>query len=615
MMYNNGQNPMPGSTGDVDPALADKVEVLMNRTHGIVNLMEFNASGDGVTDDTDALLHVLQETDFKRVFIPGGTYLMNLANVVINREIQFIGQDRELVTFLGSSATPLPNPVFDVRASIRLKGITFMNMGRVLDYRNLADGQVLDYLFIEDCRFDNVWSPVYSYNSFPAAGFNEVVLRRNDVTNVVRGFYLERNKINSAKVHDNSITNIADRQAILLGSVADSSFQNSVQQVNVEGNVIKNVSGTNAANGIMVGGLRAIISGNHVENVSQNSDPRDDSEGIYTKCRYSVISNNILVNAGRREGMINIKGRGRADMDAPQGFAVICANNQLYCTEQGMRGIHIQTDDVLVSGNMLEGLTDYAVYTDIANKSLNNIQIVNNNMRNFKGAHAIYCSHYGTGLEVSGNTIYELTGEFASGKPVIGINVSLSQMSSLDLVHIASNKIIHSPEGVDSRGIHVHSGPASLTDVTIKDNRIDGADKGIGVSGASAIQGLVIVHNELYNIHQPEHWIYRSGNVYPTKLLIGGNIGFVSETRGTATILAGSASIVIQHGLSRAFGLDGTAAIHVHATPLHTLGLANKFWVSDVNNLSFTLRIDVAASEDILFSWSAIKSFELAGNE
>ena len=88
--------------------------------------------------------------------------------------------------------------------------------------------------------------------------------------------------------------------------------------------------------------------------------------------------------------------------------------------------------------------------------------------------------------------------------------------------------------------------------------------------------------------------IHKRGNV-----IWGKNPGYVTENSGVATIAGGQTQIVVAHGLA-------AAAHTVHVTPAGNLGQAAKFWVDEIGEREFTIKLDAAPGADTPFHWHAV---------
>ncbi|HSW78008.1 MAG TPA: glycosyl hydrolase family 28-related protein [Candidatus Chromulinivoraceae bacterium] len=86
-----------------------------------------------------------------------------------------------------------------------------------------------------------------------------------------------------------------------------------------------------------------------------------------------------------------------------------------------------------------------------------------------------------------------------------------------------------------------------------------------------------------------------------TNTIVRNNIGWKTENTGTATVLSGTTSIAVSHGL------DTTPALaNLSVTPTNSLGSATRFWISGVTNTSFTINVDVnPGATTATFAWAA----------
>lgn len=79
--------------------------------------------------------------------------------------------------------------------------------------------------------------------------------------------------------------------------------------------------------------------------------------------------------------------------------------------------------------------------------------------------------------------------------------------------------------------------------------------------------------------------------------VVRGNIGYVTENSGTATVTAGTTSVNVTHGLA-------TTPTRVILTPTTDTG-GKRYWVSAKGATTFTITIDSTHTSDISFDWRA----------
>lgn len=76
--------------------------------------------------------------------------------------------------------------------------------------------------------------------------------------------------------------------------------------------------------------------------------------------------------------------------------------------------------------------------------------------------------------------------------------------------------------------------------------------------------------------------------------------GYRTENRGTATLLNGTASIVVNHGLANTPELGD-----ILVTPQTSDGSATQFWISTATATTFTILMDADPGKNVPFSWHA----------
>lgn len=184
-----------------------------------------------------------------------------------------------------------------------------------------------------------------------------------------------------ARVVDNEIHDVVGK-GIWLGLDAPVS-DTAVQQFVVTGNSIRGVrseSETATQFGIVLYGEEATVSNNVIEDVGgAAADGGDLYAGIYTKCRRSVITDNILRNVGPGYP-IDVKGKDRSpNPTQAQGYSTLVTNNQVTVTVSGAglswHGIKTANEDVSIHGNHVE-VTGAAVVVETVAKD--DISVVGN---------------------------------------------------------------------------------------------------------------------------------------------------------------------------------------------------------------------------------------------
>ena len=259
----------------------------------------------------------------------------------------------------------------------------------------------------------------------------------------------------------------------------------------VSGNIIDGVTNivggspiAGAAIAIICYGWRAVIEDNIVSNVSKFVVTDSDTDGIYTKCRYSVISNNVLIDAGQAEAFINIKGGAKNEtVTQPYGFAVTCEGNILLDTQvaptllgggKRSNGIKIATSDVSVLNNYLEGLCEIGIYTDSDTGSdapCHNVRIKGNAIKDHRGKAAISVYGRGDRVQVSDNLIDGVLDSYDTAAPPqnFGIDINKKEGVGLDI----TNNRIYNVVNVEGTPVGISMSVGSLSKiVTLNTNDI-----------------------------------------------------------------------------------------------------------------------------------------------
>lgn len=84
----------PHTLGDFIPVIADGTDVprmLKDRFADVVNVRDYGAVGDGVTDDTAAIQAAATKAEGKSLYIPSGRYLLSSASVLLPSNVHVFG--------------------------------------------------------------------------------------------------------------------------------------------------------------------------------------------------------------------------------------------------------------------------------------------------------------------------------------------------------------------------------------------------------------------------------------------------------------------------------------------------------------------------------------------
>lgn len=304
---------------------------------GIVSIKSYGAVGDGVHDDSQALISALTASD--TVYFPKGKYNLNNVNIAAatNHHINLIGENPSLVSIL--------NGKIEAHYGITVKSITFdggsprwvASTTTYGDQYNAAYNGSKALLFVTpltnnveveyyNCVFKN--ADMGSIAFFGVGdNFNDYELKKciidgctfENIKHCAAFFWLS---VDSCVITNNYFKNIGNTDGakgdrIVALAVGDTSnlTTHGVQNLIVKNNVFEDlvtpfdtnsVKHSISANFIVTQGERITIVDNRFKNLTGFGD---DREGVYTKGHYVEVGNNILEDCGTGEGYICCKPR------------------------------------------------------------------------------------------------------------------------------------------------------------------------------------------------------------------------------------------------------------------------------------------------------------------
>jgi hypothetical protein len=184
------------------------------------------------------------------------------------------------------------------------------------------------------------------------------------------GVVIAGNKVNKAVVTNNIFQDITSTGQVWGVRFGTDSYanQDDMSEYIITGNHFSNITTTandTDVQAILVYGQKIVITDNIIDNVA-NGNNGTNCEGIYGKARYATISNNVLKNAGGDQGAIAIKGSTRVSPTTPQGFTRVVSGNVIIWDNNHSNavGVYVKNTDVLITGNLIDGASYAAVYTN-----------------------------------------------------------------------------------------------------------------------------------------------------------------------------------------------------------------------------------------------------------
>ena len=416
----------------------------------LVSIKSFGAVGDGVTDDTAALTAALNSGD--NLYVPEGVfYIPGWSTITMTTPLKMQGTG----TIKGDNKQ---HTFVKILSDLHITGITFDNLEFVCSNVNADSGSVgrffMDGVTIQNCGAGiSLERPV---SAFAVTGCYFKNTSVNKPIRIGRNNYSQQDTWENMVVSGNTFENTSTtgsndcnvillygRRATIIGNVFDGAtavgadqyfsgtgsqtaftltqnnlkttevtvYIDGVEQENTDETTLWTISGTTLTF------TTAPASGSNNVKVVWFGE----AAAVYTKCRYATVIGNSIsgVTSGNVNLVygINVKGKGRGDTSAPQGYNVTVMGNTLLGTGIGS-GIRIQNDFVNVCGNNIE----YFRFGVNGNTNLHkNNNISNNNI--FRATqYGIHVIQSATNYVIDGNNIEGFVegGEYF---PIAGIKV------------------------------------------------------------------------------------------------------------------------------------------------------------------------------------------------
>ena len=337
-----------------------------------------------------------------------------------------------------------------------------------------------------------------------------------------------------------------------------------------------------------------------------------------------VITGNILTNiADRGIYCHNISPRYETSLP-PSDFDCknwIISHNIISTTGNGIAVVsdHAAStlSNVTICDNCISNVTKKGIRAVCAeNAHLRNLSIENNRIQTHSGA---YDKGYGIqvgdtspgytlkNITVRGNSIDDTDSDtpFERGIRVYtGDNVCIAD----NIVNGSGTNGIFVPERAasgptvvvnnvisnsTSSGIRVNNTASGCGSKLICGNVIRNCIRGIYTVCEVETSDIVIKDNTLENCTTPIHKYSTLGGTP----VISHNIGYTTESKGTATLLNTTTSIAVAHGCS-------DTPTNITVTP-GSIGNATKWYVDTIGTTTFTIHVDQDPGADITFYWRA----------
>lgn len=568
-----------------------------------ISVKNFGAVGDGVTDDTNAVLSALQSGD---AYFPAGTYLLSTWSVTdLGASRRITGAGRERVTVKGPD---LATNFLALLNTVRISGVTFDTWAWVLDVRALTSEIRIE---LRECGSSNVGRIINRNGTY----INTVAIRGLEIHDC----YFDSSAITDYQVFISATGNVWDANitrntflgipgtAVNLGTEHASADENKMGNYVVSNNIFRDIVGPVGAaetHAVIAWGNRVTITGNVVENVSGEGQP----EAIYTKCRHVTITGNSITDGSGHEGAINVKGGNRGTpAGSPLGYAVVVSGNVINFTSAiatpGV-GIRASSEDVLIANNFIFGAGNGI---EIGTVGIKNMSIENNQIRNSR-KESIVVGGGGDRLRISRNRISSQISDQSATVSPAGINVTPG--GAITQLEISGNEIfldggLSTAVATSSRGINITRSQV-MNNVVIRHNVINVthgtlSTRGISIGNTTAIDNWRVFENDCSQIVGSDQFAISMTNV--TDLIAWGNDDarrpIDDNSTSTNELLSG-----------KVFSNATASAIRTFTLPPAVPGLEYTF----IRIASFAYRIDPSGADIIRSSGGGGKYLQLDAN-
>lgn len=576
----------------------------------------YNAVGDGITDDSNAVeaafaAALAAGVDGTEIFFPRGTY--NLATwtfPTLTDPIRLRGEVPGATLLRGPGTT---TRFALVRNELDVFGLAFENWGTIFDgtgapalqlvsfvnsiFRDSAQFLVwggttefISRLTIDRCTFLNLSSAVVS----AGMDFDGVYFTRSRVENCRR--YVLRlsgnDEVAGRELVVFSQNYVADLTAdgFTGASAVARVVQVICQRLVVTDNHVRRVRsipGGGNTNFIYQSSVHAYVAGNHVEDVGT---PGDATGGIIQEKNPASISGRYIGNLFIQ----NPPAEGEAAAQPPAIQILGAGHTVVHANEA--RGLHHallfsfqNAGDLVITDNVI---------TDLDTQF---------------GAIFLYG---GENVVISGNVIDGVQNTHSSVHPYFARGIRLERYAEPVVVEGQTSYIYHGPKDVrisnnvikqvrkagadEGSAISVYLNTAEARGLSIVGNTLAECDTGVdlrvaGVGGTfvdTEISGNTFRDNRV-NVYAPTP---------PVAFTTRDNRGWITEASGTAVLAAGTTSIAVSHGLARTPTL-GAITVTPASTP-DPMG-AGRYWVSAVTATTFTISVDAAPGGAVTYAWTA----------
>tara|TARA_R110000796_G_scaffold4218_6_gene16043 strand:+ start:4664 stop:6484 length:1821 start_codon:yes stop_codon:yes gene_type:complete len=463
-----------------------------------VNVLDFGAVGDGVTDDTAAIQAALDYASplGRAIIIPDGSTVLVTSSLTTPSHVALEGTGT--ISYTG---TGYMLPQSAAMTMLSFKNLTLKGSSKT---NNLFSfGFDLDRIIFSNCEIRDFLHIVEDDGTTLAVTFKQISVTGCLVKDCNSGFEFSANVIQDFIGTNNFFKNISGLSAVfcfLLGN-GDEASQNDRGDYIISNNTFKNITSTNATAEVHAAicfGKRATISGNVIETL--NNAGITGAEAIYTKCRFSAVTGNSIENGGISQGAIAIKGQQRAGGGAPYGYGCAVTGNVIKNSSANGTGIYLANESVVCTGNYIEGSTAYDINVGAIDAA--SVNISDNVISLSQAQYVISTQSDVDDLIISNNVISSLIGKAATICYAILVKTGTRGCRRLSIFgNTMSVDSASTSTSIDALQINTENDASIFEHVSIIGNNADmsaaGNGRGIRILGEETIDNLLVSNNQI----------------------------------------------------------------------------------------------------------------------
>lgn len=535
-----------------------------------VNVADFGAVGDGVTDDTAAIQAAF--TASTNVYFGGNDKSYLISDELILQSGTTVTGDKPTITQT-ANLTPIFN--IDAKDNITVTGIKFVGVGT--DFVN-SDANPYATAIYTNAGSSNLFFANNEFNNFGYAG-------------------VRLKAASSIQIIDNIMTGPGSpiltpvTSGSCYGVLTDSGCTNVV----ISGNLIKEY-----AQGLRIEGTKDVtITGNVITDIV-------GQHGIYVGSQVENIT--IVGNTILRTDLIGVKVQ--AQNGGTANFNITVSGNTVAgCGDQGINITHgaggtpqpTQNNNVVIVGNNLSDITATGI-------NLQNIQYctVGNNSINTCGGSGITASAVDF-LDVSNNTVLSCQDSgIRDGSPCTNVCISDNVIHNCAIANNAG----------DNYGIFIQNGSGlEISSNTITDNA-GGMLTGIRIAGGSQSSQSVF-NNQVFNSTGQAITFASSSTamaMYKNNVLLGTGGASSNNPAAPSVASASSISIPTAHDVVTITGTTNidTISLEGHSGHVVTLIFGGALTVNDGSNLKLAGNFVTTADDTLMLACDGTNWYEVS---